>query len=490
MAATTKIKQMSYSFSPLSSEIAEHTIDLEAIVLGAVLTDYMVFERINNVFSNTQKPFSEKKHNIIWRAFLSINGRGEKIDYALLFGELLKFGSFEEVGGDYISELMTKSISTVNVELHAQKIYEIFIRRKYIAIANKLAMRANDYTYDVSEIFDDVFQDFNALERCNSPLVVNDMKQVMETAKNAKPQKMLCGSLLRERDLAVLFAGAGCGKSILAVQIADNISKGLPTFGILPNECEPKRVLYYDAELSFSDYQSRYLDGANNSFDFSENYFRLGENENSTANFADISKNAISLLLRQIEKIKPQILVVDNITAIANGATADADVAMNLMNNLKHLKLKYNLTILVLAHSPKRDLTKSLSTNDLAGSSQILNFATNVFCIGKSKQDSSIRYIKQVKIRNGEEVFHDENVLQLSVEKRGAFLGFFPLELPFGREVHHLETPTQEQVDEKMKQAFLLHQEGKSLRTIISQLGLSISHTILHCRLKKMEINE
>ena len=50
--------------------------------------------------------------------------------------------------------------------------------------------------------------------------------------------------------------------------------------------------------------------------------------------------------------------------------------ALPLMKHLKVLKNKYNLSILALAHTPKRDLTKPITRNDLQGSKMLINFCS------------------------------------------------------------------------------------------------------------------
>ncbi|NBO50672.1 MAG: hypothetical protein EBU80_13355 [Chitinophagia bacterium] len=76
-----------------------------------------------------------------------------------------------------------------------------------------------------------------------------------------------------------------------------------------------------------------------------------------------------------------------------------AKEALPLMQKLKSLKTKYGLSMLVLAHSPKRSLFNPLTRNDIAGSKHLANFADSIFAIGESAQDKSFRYIKQLKSR-------------------------------------------------------------------------------------------
>ena len=54
---------------------------------------------------------------------------------------------------------------------------------------------------------------------------------------------------------------------------------------------------------------------------------------------------------------KYKIVIIDNITYLRHENERAKD-ALPLMKHLKRLKSKYNLSLLVLAHTPKRDSTK------------------------------------------------------------------------------------------------------------------------------------
>jgi len=79
------------------------------------------------------------------------------------------------------------------------------------------------------------------------------------------PPKKLIGDLVYLNELTILFGKSGNGKSILANQIADSISRGvsldLGSGIILDNESEPFGVILYDFELSKSQVQKRFGKG-------------------------------------------------------------------------------------------------------------------------------------------------------------------------------------------------------------------------------------
>lgn len=74
--------------------------------------------------------------------------------------------------------------------------------------------------------------------------------------------------------------------------------------------------------------------------------------------------------------------------------------ALPLMKELKFLKNKYHLSLLILSHTPKRDLSKPITRNDLQGSKMLINLCDSSFSIGERSTDKGIRYIKMIKARN------------------------------------------------------------------------------------------
>lgn len=55
---------------------------------------------------------------------------------------------------------------------------------------------------------------------------------------------------------------------------------------------------------------------------------------------------------------------------------------------------------MVIAHTPKRDLSQPVQSRHLAGAKNLDNFAKSIVAISFSKQDPDKRYIKQAKCRN------------------------------------------------------------------------------------------
>lgn len=151
--------------------------------------------------------------------------------------------------------------------------------------------------------------------------------------------------------------------------------------------------------------------------------------------------------------------------------TEKAKDALPLMKHLKKLKNQYGLSILALAHTPKRDLSKPLTKNDLQGSKMLINFCDSSFTIGESFTDKNIRYLKQIKQRNTEHIYDADNVIICQVEKPSNFLRFEFI--GFNKEQEHLRQHTDKDKENLNERVNELKQQGRSLREIGSELGIS-----------------
>lgn len=281
----------------------------------------------------------------------------------------------------------------------------------------------------------------------------------MEALKRPNP-KPLWLSLWNEGEACVLFADTNLGKSILAVQIAEDIARN-----------KGERVLYYDFELSDKQFQIRYTDGFGHPYQFSPNLYRaeIDASAMMAENFEEAIVNDIEECAHNLDA---KIIIIDNLTFLCTAAEK-GDLAGALMVRLVQMKKSQGLSILVLAHTPKRNLSNPITQNDLAGSKKLINFFDSGFAIGKSAKDSKLRYIKQIKCRNGEFEYDAENVIVCQIEKKECFLQFVTLE--HASEAEHLKQQSIEELKEREAKVKGMAASGKSQRQIASELGISVS---------------
>ncbi len=301
---------------------------------------------------------------------------------------------------------------------------------------------------------------------------VQTARETLEEAKNKPIPKMLFDEFWFEGEICILFADTNVGKSILAVQIADSISKGIPIQGF-EMEAKKQRVLYFDFELSDKQFQGRCTNEYDDSYLFDDNLLR------GTIDPDDIIPDGIDpneylkfCLADEIEWTQVKVLIIDNITYLRD-ETEKARDALPLMKQLKVLKEKYDLSILILAHTPKRDPAKPLHKNDLQGSKMLSNFCDSSFAIGESTREKGMRYLKQIKVRNKEFRYDSEKVILCKIDKP---LNFVQFEfVGYDYESNHLKQFSKEDKEELIEEVKKMSAHGFSQRDIAAELGLSLS---------------
>ncbi len=338
---------------------------------------------------------------------------------------------------------------------------------------------------DFSDIKNDVRKNLLLAEKQQenrSLFTVKTANDWIEEAKQSPIPNMLFSEFWFENEVCILFADTNLGKSILAVQIANSISKGVAIGGFKLSANEQK-VAYLDFELSAKQFEARYSEDFMNHYVFSDNLIRANINPNT-----DIPKNISfdDFLYESIERIitdvDVKILIIDNITYLRSDMEKAKD-ALPLMKHLQMLKNKYGLSILVLAHTPKRDMSKPISINDIQGSKMLINFTDSAFAIGKSYKDASIRYIKQIKQRNTEELYGYDNVILCQILKEKNFLSFEFFD--FAEEREHLRTNNDNEMSDMEAGIIELAKQNPELSNRAIAKQLITNHTKVSRVLKK-----
>lgn len=308
-------------------------------------------------------------------------------------------------------------------------------------------------------------------ESDTSCFLVKPANQWIDEAKLRPIPKQLFGKLWFEGELCILFADTNVGKSILAVQVADSISRGKPVNGF-EIETDTKRVAYLDFELSDKQFEKRYSNNYKDHYVFNANFLRAEINTEAETpkDFDSFEDFLCYSIVAIIEKHGAEVIIIDNITYLKSDNERAKD-ALVLMKHLKAINKKYGVSILVLAHTPKRDASKPITKNDLSGSKMLMNFCDSAFAIGESASMPSTRYIKQIKQRNSEQVFHSENVAVCKIENPHNFLKF---EFEgFGSESEHLMQYTASDLSDRDDQILAMKEEGMPNTQIASRLGIS-----------------
>ena len=303
----------------------------------------------------------------------------------------------------------------------------------------------------------------------NNPFICRNAVERMEDAKNMDIPNKLLGDLIYERTVCILFAETGLGKSTLAYQLADAITRG-ESIGFLENESDPQKVMIVDFENRELIFRSRYsehqvVNGKKlffNEYDFLDTCYFLDTSTSDT--FEVPPKEACNFWLSAIEyhaeKSGAKIIFIDNLMSIINegGGIETTKEVVPLLNGFKNLKEEKGFTIIVVHHTIKRDRSV-LTRNHLAGSGNLSNLVDGVIGIDKSNYDIinntyedkiknlSSRYIIQLKpTRFSPQVYGEHNVITARLKMlKPNFIGFELVELsqddPFRNASEHISNP-------------------------------------------------
>ena len=255
--------------------------------------------------------------------------------------------------------------------------------------------------------------------------IVKSANQAMQDAKDIPDPKPLWLSLWNEGEICCLFADSGVGKSIYAVQIATAIA-------------QEQNVLYFDFELTEKQFQLRYTNDKKENYQWPKKLFRVDVHPEKI-NLDNFEKEVIDGIEACAQEWNAKVLIIDNLSWLCNAAE-DGELAAKLMKELMKFKKKHGWSILVLAHTPKRDMNRPITQNDISGSKKIPNFIDSAFSIGFSVLGESNRYIKEIKTRLGKTTYGANNVINAVIEKSDNFLCFKTV--GYGSESDHLSRPT------------------------------------------------
>lgn len=217
-------------------------------------------------------------------------------------------------------------------------------------------------------------------------------------AQTPESSRQVFGRYLYEGELGILFGDSNTGKSILANDIAFFVCGGGHDW---PGMVSPKiPAMYIDMEMTSKQYADRYR----NAGDYMTDDFHRSEvNVLMCVESKLFSAIKTEIILQQSTERPPKFIIIDNITN-GFGSIFSAAKMKELISELKTLKDRFGLTILLIAHCPKRKPNTPITDNSLGGTKMILNFCDSAFAVAPSQLNNETKYVKQIKTRVGEKL--------------------------------------------------------------------------------------
>ncbi len=220
-------------------KIPPQAIDLEEVVLGAMMIDKKGVDEVIDILS--PEAFYKDAHKYIFEAIFKLFENSEPIDLLTVSSQLKKDEKLELVGGDfYLISLTQRVSSSAHIEFHARIILQKYIQRSLIKISNEIIEEAYDETKDVFDLLDNAEAKLYEVTQGNvkkstetaQSLVIQAKKKIEEISNKEglsgiptgfdKLDKLTSG--WQPSDLIIVAARPGMGKTALTLTMARNIA--------------------------------------------------------------------------------------------------------------------------------------------------------------------------------------------------------------------------------------------------------------------------
>jgi len=205
----------------------------------------MVEKEAFDLISDFLKPecFYKVANQKIFSAITTLANSNEPIDMYTVIDQLRKSGYIDKVGGPYYITLLTANLSSAaHIEYHARIVYQKFIGRELIRIANEIQSMAYNDQIDIDEIITYANRNLSQIEN-NTGSSILEMRDALELMVknielNSAENIISSGSLIgfeeydrrsrgfQKGDLIIVAAESSQGKTSLALTFSKNIAKG------------------------------------------------------------------------------------------------------------------------------------------------------------------------------------------------------------------------------------------------------------------------
>ncbi len=220
-------------------KIPPQAIDLEEVVLGAMLIDKKGVDEVIDILS--AEAFYKETHQHIFTAIFQLFENSEPIDLLTVSNQLKKNQTFDIVGGDfYLISLTQKVASSAHIEFHARIILQKYIQRSLIKISTEIIEDSYDESKDVFDLLDKAEARLYEVTQGNikkssetaQSLVIQAKKKIEEISNKEGMSGIPSGfdqldkltSGWQESDLIIVAARPGMGKTAFTLSMARNIA--------------------------------------------------------------------------------------------------------------------------------------------------------------------------------------------------------------------------------------------------------------------------
>ncbi|WP_179022035.1 replicative DNA helicase [Winogradskyella forsetii] len=222
-------------------KIPPQAVDLEEVVLGAMMIDKQgVYEAIETI-SDNEDVFYKDAHKYIYTAIFDLFADDSPIDLLTVSDQLKSKAQLDLVGGDfYLIGLTQRVSSSAHTERHCRILMQKYVQRQSIKVASVILEEAYDETKDIFDLLEEsqkALDDTSEwLLRKKAENLSSVFDKLIENSKNPQASIPSKFTKLNKRtngyhpnDLVIIAARPGMGKTAFVLNEAKFQSEqGIP----------------------------------------------------------------------------------------------------------------------------------------------------------------------------------------------------------------------------------------------------------------------
>ncbi len=223
------------------SRIPPYSTEVEQEVLACILLEGEPIEQVIQVYGESgEKVFFEQRHQLIYKAMLSLYQKRQAIDLITVSEELSRINELANVGGrQYVAELTNKVVSSANIEYYAKLAKEKYLYRKLISISSHISSASYSSSADVFDLVELASQQFFSISQAGIKKKASNIKELLKNATRmleslSSSQTSVTGissgfselddltAGFQPSDLIIIAARPSAGKTAFALSLARN----------------------------------------------------------------------------------------------------------------------------------------------------------------------------------------------------------------------------------------------------------------------------
>lgn len=234
-----KSKNNIAAIDPMYAHIPPQALDIERVVLGALLIDKDAFSVVSEMLR--PETFYDSRHQLIYQAIQTLSLAERPVDIMTVTEEIKHEGNLEKIGGPgYLLDISHEVATSANIEYHSHILAQKFLARQLINYSSKIQSAAFDPTVDVDELMQEAEGSLFELSQKNMRQDFVQIDSIIAEADAAirKAEKNKGGltgvptgftglddmtSGWQPSDLVIIAGRPAMGKTSFALSLAKNI---------------------------------------------------------------------------------------------------------------------------------------------------------------------------------------------------------------------------------------------------------------------------